>query len=115
MRSHPLSLRTGLLAGAGPQHRKVSPACLPNLLAILGRADVWATASPSLSLKIQLSLRSGVPPSPSAPSGCERPPRGLIPRARSSRGRQTGSERVSIYREQNTGLRMFHGAMCKLQ
>lgn len=44
--------------------------------AILGRADVWATASPSLSLKIQLSLRSGVPPSPSVPSGCEHPPGG---------------------------------------
>lgn len=39
-------------------------------LEILGRANVWATASPGLSLKIQLSFFK-VPLSSSVPSGCE--------------------------------------------
>lgn len=54
----PPTLATHRLACANWTSAKGGKPCggCQNLLAILGRADVWATASPSLSLKIQLSF-----------------------------------------------------------
>uniref|UniRef100_A0A671FJL7 Uncharacterized protein n=1 Tax=Rhinolophus ferrumequinum TaxID=59479 RepID=A0A671FJL7_RHIFE len=100
--SRPFLPHTSFLAYTGPHSAEGGKPCgvCQTLLAILGTADIWAPASPSLSLKIQLSfclkfhlrLLSQV---------VVDTPWGLILRARSSRGKQTGSEHISIYREQN--------------
>lgn len=48
--------------------------CLPMPPGDSGQADVWATASPSLSLKSQpIKLLSGIPLLPSVPSGFGHP------------------------------------------
>lgn len=58
----------------------MAPTCLPKTPGGPRQADVWAAISPSLSLEDSVKLLS------------------------ESRGRHTGSEHVSTYREQNAGL-----------